>query len=114
MPLGMARPKKTAMEAYPDTGAKQSMVSADLVQPMGLRLEKGKSKTLEAVDGGVVQCDGSASVEVCYQGHQTKTRLMVTPKLRNEVILSKTVLQDLEIISSDFPNNKLRPARAEA
>ena len=105
VPLGKTSPKKTTKEAYPDTGAKQSIVWADLVGPMGLRLKRGKSKMLEAVDGGVVQCDGSAAVEVHYQGHQTTT------KLKNEVILSKTVLQDLEVIIQDFPNiiNKLRP-----
>ena len=38
---------------------------------------------------------------------------MVTPKLKNEVILSKTVLQDLPVIAADFPNaiSKERSAR---
>ena len=80
------------------------MVSADLVKPLGVRVENDKSKTLEAVDRGVVQCQGSAVVQVRYHSQETKTRLVVTPKLKNEVILSKTVLQDLEVIAEDFPN----------
>ena len=47
-------------------------------------------------------------VEVKYQGRTAKTRLLVTGALRNEVILSRTVLEKLEVIDPDFPNAKTR------
>ena len=57
---------------------------------------------------------GSSPVEVEYQGRVTQTRLLVTDKLRNEVILSKTVLENLEVIDPDFPNAKVRSRGLQA
>ena len=93
--------------AYPDTGAEQSMVSEDLLETLGLGLEPSK-KAVEAVDGGRVSCSGSCPVELEYQGRTTQTRLLVTNALKNEVILSRTVLEKLEVIDADFPNAKAR------
>ena len=54
-----------------------------------------------------------AAIEIHYQVQQTQTRLVVTPKMRSEVIQSKMALQDLGVISLDIPNvlHKLKPAR---
>ena len=76
--------------AYPDMGAEQSMVNEDLIEALGLKVEPS-TKAVEAIDGGRVLCQGSSPVEVVYQGGTTQTRLLVTDKLKNEVILSKTV-----------------------
>merc|ERR1711894_651886 len=105
MPLGKVRPNVTPKvhPAYPDTGAEQSMVSEDLIETLGLALETS-TKAVEAVDGGRVTCLGSSPVELEYQGRRAQTRLLVTDALRSEVILSKTVLQKLEVIAEDFPN----------
>ena len=80
------------------------MVSKNLDQKIGLVVNENMSKTLEAVDRGVVECHGSAVVQVTYQGQRTQTRLLITPKLKNKVTLSKTVLQNLAMISEDFRN----------
>ena len=101
------------LSAYPDTGAEQSMVSEDLVETLGLNLESA-TKAVEAVGGNRVACLGSSPVEVEYQGRVTQTRLLVTDKLRNEIILSKTVLENLEVIDPDFPNAKVRSRGLQA
>merc|ERR1711893_128928 len=107
--LGKARPgsRPRTHSAYPDTGAEQSMVSEDLLETLGLNLEPAR-KAVEAVDGGRVTCLGSSPVEVEYQGRTAQTRLLVTSALKNEVILSRTVLEKLEVIDPDFPNAKAR------
>ena len=56
------------------------------------------------MDGGNVECHGSAAVQLMYQGQKMKTRLLITPKLKNEVILLKTVLSYLSVISNSFLN----------
>ena len=71
-------------------GAEESKVSEDLIETLGLKVEPS-TNAVEAVDGGHVLCLGSSPVEVVYQGLTTQTRLLVTDKLKNEVILSKTV-----------------------
>ena len=86
------------------------MVSEDLIETLGLKIEPS-NKAVETVDGDRVTCLGSSPVEVEYQGRTTQTRPLVTDKLKDEVILSKTVLESLEVIDSDFPNAKVRSRR---
>ena len=62
---------------------------------MGLCLEKDQVKPLETLDGALMEYHGWAVVRISYQGQQNQTRLLVTPKLRNEVIFSKVVLRGL-------------------
>lgn len=42
------------------------MVAQNLVKQMGLHLERDQTKTLEAVDGGVVECHGLIIVKIPY------------------------------------------------
>ena len=92
--------------AYPDTGAEKLMVSENLVESLELKVEP-TTKAVKAVDGGRVAYLGLSPVEVMYQGRTTQTHLSVTDKLRNEVILSKAVLEALEVIDRDFPTVKI-------
>ena len=84
------------------------MVSEEINETLKLKIEHS-TKAVEAVDGGGVTYFGSSPVDVEYQGCTTQTRLLVTDKLKNDVILSKTVLEALEVIVPDFPNAKIRP-----
>ena len=84
------------------------MVSEEINETLKLKIEHS-TKAVEAVHGGHVACLGLSPVEVEYQGWTTQTRLSVTDKLKNDVILSKTVLEALEVIVPDFPNAKIRP-----
>ena len=49
--------------AYPNRGAEQSMVSEDLIEILGLKIENS-TKAVEAVYGGCVTCFSSSPVEV--------------------------------------------------
>ena len=106
--LGKARPgsRPKTHSAYPDTGAEQSMVSEDLLETLGLNLEPAK-KAVEAVDGGRVTCSGSSPVEIEYQGRTAQTRLLVTSALKNEVILSRTVLERMTSFFSALVTSSL-------
>ena len=69
---------------------------------MGLVLENDK-KLIQAVDGSAVRCSGSTAIKVEYQGQEAKIRALVTPSLKDEVILSKKTLQKLSVLPKDFP-----------
>ena len=60
---------------YPNMGAEQSMVSKDLIETLGLKVEPS-TKAKEAVDGGCVTCLGLSPVEVVYQGWTTQTQAL--------------------------------------
>ena len=81
---------------------------------MGLCLEKDQVKPLEAVDWALMEYHGLAVVHISNQGQQTQTRPLVTPKLRNEINLSKAVLRDLVVIAEDFPNVIIKERRLPA
>ena len=70
---------------------------------MGLVLESNK-KRIEAVDRSAVKCWGSTAIKVEYQGHEAHIRALVTPTLKEEVILSKKTLKKLTVLPKDFPN----------
>ena len=102
-PLGKSKAKSTIRNAFPDSGCEQSLISEDLIKSMGLVLEN-KKKRIEAVDGSVVRCSGSTAIKVEYQGHEAHIRALVTPALKDEVILSKKTLKKLSVLPKDFPN----------
>ena len=88
--------KHSVHKTYPDTGCKQSMIFADLINSVGFKVKN--VKTVEAVDGGKVQYLGSVATRINYQSLTAHARMLV-----DEVILSKTVLADLGIIDLSFP-----------
>ena len=78
---------------------------------MGLVLENDK-KLIQAVDGSAVRCSGSTAIKVEYQGQEAKIRALVTPSLKDEVILSKKTLQKLSVLPKGFPNVQVVQTRA--
>ena len=59
------------MAAFPDSGCEQTLISEDLIKPMGLVLENDK-KPIQAVDGSAVRCSGSTAIKVEYQGQEAE------------------------------------------
>ena len=114
-PLGKVKSKTktktTIMDAFPDSGWEQTLISEDLIKPMGLVLENDK-KLIQAVDGSAVRCSGSTAIKVEYQGQEAKIRALVTPSLKDEVILSKKTLQKLSVLPKGFPNVQVVQTRA--
>ena len=110
-PLGKAKYKTmtTIREAFPDSGCEQTLISEDLVKVMGLVVENDK-KRIEAVEGSAVKCSGSTAIKVEYQGHDAHVRALVTPALKDEIILSKKTLKKLTVHPKDFPN--VQPVQA--
>ena len=112
-PLGKvkSKTKTTIMDAFPESGCEQTLISEDLIKPMGLILEKDK-KPIQAVDGSAVRCSGSTAITVEYQGLEAELRALVTLSLKNEVILSMKTLQKLSVLPKDFPNVQVAQTRA--
>ena len=73
-------------DVFPDTGCYQSIISLDLVRTYGLNLDRGRVKKIKAVNGGRMECSGSVSFTVIYEGHETDVLALVTPALQNEIL----------------------------
>ena len=69
-------------KTYPDRVCEQSMIFADLINSVGFKVKN--VKTVEAVDGGKVQCLGSVATRINYQSLTAHARLLV-----NEVSSTK-------------------------
>ena len=51
-------------------------------------------------------------MKVEYQGQMAEIRALVTPALKDEIILSKKTLKKLTVLPKDFPNVQVVKARA--
>ena len=91
-------------DVFPDTGCYQSIISLDLVRTYGLNIDRGRVKKIKAVNGARMECSGSVSFTVIYEGHETDVLALVTPALQNEILLSWRTLQRLGVIPDDFPH----------
>ena len=89
-------------DVFPDTGCYQSLMSLDLVSAYGMYLDQGRIKKIKAVDGGQIECCGSASFQASYEGWTTDVLVLVTPALQDEILLSWRTLQRLGVIPKDF------------
>ena len=89
-------------DVFPDTGCYQSLMLLDLVSAYGMYLDQGRIKKIKAVDGGQIECCGSASFQASYEGRTTDVLVLVTPALQDEILLSWRTLQRLGVIPKDF------------
>ena len=64
--------KPTTMETFPDSGCQEMLVSADLVDYIGLVLDRRRKKRIKGIDGKTyVPCLGSMKFQVTYDRQQT-------------------------------------------
>ena len=89
-------------DVFPDTGCYQSLMSLDLVSAYGMHLDRGPIKKIKAVDGGQMECCGSVSFQASYEGRTTDVLGLVTPALKDMILLSLRTLQRLGVIPKDF------------
>merc|ERR1712020_802366 len=95
--------KTTTMEVFPDSGCQESLVSGDLISPLGLVLDQKRKKRIRAVNGAKVSCLGSTSFQITYDGQTTNVLALVTTALSKEIVLSWRALQRLKVLPEDFP-----------
>ena len=91
------------MEVFPDSGCQESLVSGDLISPLGLVLDQKRKKRIQAVNGARVSCLGSTSFQITYDGQTTNVLALVTTALSKEIVLSWRALQRLKVLPEDFP-----------
>ena len=60
-------------------------------------------KTIRALNHDSVNCCGSVTFTIEYQGAFAKCRALVSSSITDELIISRLVLQDLDVLPRDFP-----------
>ena len=102
--------KPTVMEVFPDSDSQETLVSTDLMDYLGLELNKRRKKHIKGIDGKTyVPCLGSSKFQVTYNGQQTNVLALATSGLSNEVVLSWRTLQWLGVLPEDNPRSLTRP-----
>ena len=91
------------MEVFPDGGCQESLVSWDLVGPLGLVLDRRRKTRIQAINGAKVTCLGSTKFQITYDGQTTNVLALVTTALSDEIVLSWRALQRLKVLPEDFP-----------
>jgi hypothetical protein len=94
----------------PDTGCTQALVSADVASRQGLAVDTRSCKIVRAVNGQKLDCLGTVTFDIDFQGKSTEVVALVSSSIANEVLLSWQDLQKLGVIDPDFPNIGAREA----
>ena len=103
--------KPTTMEMFPDSGCQETLVSADLMDYLGLELDRRRKKGIKGIYGKTyVPCLGSTEFQVTYDRQQINVLAHVMSGLSNEVVLSWRTLQRLCIVLEDYPRSQLKKA----
>ena len=92
--------------AFPDTGGCLTMIAFNLVAYKKIRVDYSFNiPKLIAVNGENVRTDGVVPMEILntHNGKSSKTLVIVSPDVKNDIIISFPQLKKLEVVPKDFP-----------
>ena len=89
---------------FPDQGATQSLISYDVAKKYGLKIDSNKKKEIGDAQGGRMNCSGSTTFDIKFEGNETSVEALVTKSMHNECLLGWKALQRLRIIHENFPH----------
>ena len=101
-PLPDGRPFEIIV--FPDQGSSQSIISYDIANKYGFRIDYRNKKAIHDAQHGKMDCTGSTDFEVEYEGNKTNVQALVSKSLEDECLLGWRALQRLNIIHEDFPH----------
>ena len=76
----------------------------DLAKTYGMVIDTRNKKTLKAVNDSPLDCSGSATFQVEYEGRKTDVLALVSSSLHEGILLNWHTLQGLRIIPEGFPH----------
>ena len=89
---------------FPDTGSSQSIISHDIAIKFGFEIDRNNKKVIKDAQYKKMDCTGSTSFHVEYEGKQTEVLALVSKSIKNECLLGWRALQRLKILHEDFPH----------
>ena len=100
--MSKLKPLSQTLSSTKRQGCQETLVSEDLVDYLWLVLDVRQKKRIKGIHGRRVQCLGSNTFQVTYDGQTTNVLALVTSSLNNEIVLSLKVLQRLGILLEDY------------
>ena len=101
-PLPSGKPFE--LMVFPDQGATTSLISHDYAKKHKLNIDHDHEQVIKDVQGGRLDCTGSTTFNVKYEGNDTVVTALVSRSLKKECLLGWRALQRLHIIHEDFPH----------
>jgi hypothetical protein len=101
--------KPFSMQALPDTGATESLISSDLVSTYGISLKKSRKLNIVAGNDTKLNCLGVVQLKVYLESDKTRKfgteiSAFVTDDLTDEFLISWHHLISLGVIPKSFPS----------
>ena len=90
------------MNCMPDTGASQSIVSADTARAANLHIRPTLTE-LRNASNGVMTLLGEADVVLCNDTHSARIVVLVASDLNHSALIGWQDLQRLRVIPASFP-----------
>ena len=101
-PLPSGKPFE--LMVFPDQGATTSLISHDYAKKHRLKIDYDHEQVIKDVQGGRLDCTGSTTFNVKYEGNETVVTALVSRSLKKECLLGWRALQRLHILHEDFPH----------
>ena len=89
--------------AFPDTGSAATLIAADLAQQNDIKPTQPSRTKYINVSRDPVPTAGTAPIDLSASGCRINTSAVITPAIRNEIIVGQEDLKGLGVISQQFP-----------
>ncbi|XP_059092346.1 uncharacterized protein LOC131887678 [Tigriopus californicus] len=92
------------MDILPDTGATESLISADLARTYGIVIDTLRSCSIRAANNSKMRCYGAVDLIISRLGkYKASVTTYVTPDLHNQFLLSWHGMIELGMLPNTFP-----------
>ena len=89
---------------FPDTGSAATLIAADLARKNNVRSTKPSNTKYVNVSGDPVLTTGTAPITLNTFSRSINTRAIITPAIKNEIIVGREDLKELGVIPKQFPD----------
>jgi transposase InsO family protein len=95
--------KQLLVKALPDSGAMQSVIAHDLADRLNLEIDRTRRPALRAANASAIDCRGTASLEMHYEGATHTLEVLVSRDIIGEFIVGWQDLIAFGVLRPDFP-----------
>ena len=88
---------------FPDTGSTTTLIASNLAMKYGIQPTQPATTKYVSVNGDPVPTDGTTQINLCVSIHLINSNAIISPAIKNEVIIGRDDLKKLGMFPKQFP-----------
>ena len=85
----------------PDSGTEKSVIALSLLAAYNIQFDKTQKVHLVTADGSPMRCEGTAHLNLTFQGKTTDVKAIVSSSLNEEFLVGWKDLINMGVLSTD-------------